>query len=153
MTTYPDDYNALCARLGLDLEDLDNELMKMPPLVQEAAELAAIAMNDENACHLALDIIKAEVGLQLRQEQEKITEAAIERLLPLSVEVQEARSNYNHAKTYAGLCGDLVRSLRTKSSLLQKACEMTVAGFITPSAAYERRRAAMNAARQEAKSE
>lgn len=147
-SSYPDTYHALRAQLPIDIGDLDNDLMKMPQLVQDAAELAIAAADEENACQLALDVIKAQVGQQLREQQEKITEAAIERSLPLFEEVQDARVAVNHAKTYAKLCDDLVRSLRTKSSLLQKASDLIIAGYITPAAAYERRRAAINDARR-----
>jgi hypothetical protein len=145
---YPLEYQALCAQLPIDLMNLGEELMRMPQLVQDAAELASLASNEESACLMAVDIIKAETGQQLRQENEKITEAAIERSLPLFADVLEARTAYNHAKTYAKLCEDLVRSLRTKSMLLQKAGDLIVAGYITPAAIYQRRRDDLNAARQ-----
>jgi hypothetical protein len=137
-----EEYLALRSQLPIDFADLDNEVMKMPALVQDASELAVAAMNDENACLLAYDIIKAEIGQQLRAAQERITEAAIERSLPLYEQVLEARSAYNHAKTYARLCDDLVKALRGKSTLLQKASDLIIAGYITPAATYRRRREA-----------
>lgn len=145
---YPEAYQALRAQLRIDMVDLGEELMKMPLLVQDAAELAVAAMDDENACQLALDVLRAEIGQGMREQHEKITEAAIERSLPLNEQVQEARSAYNHAKTYAKLCDDLVKALRTKSQLLQKASDMMMAGYITPAAAYERRREEINAAKR-----
>jgi len=148
MTTYPDAYLALKAQLSVDLMDIDNELMKMPQLVQDAAELAAEASDDENVSHLAYDVMKAEAGMRLREEAtDRITEAAIERQLPLDEGVQEARMAYENAVTYAKLCTALVNALRTKSSLLQKASDLIIAGYITPSAAYERRREAINSQR------
>jgi hypothetical protein len=85
----------------------------------------------------------------MRVENEKISEAAIERSLPLDTDVQEARTALNRAKSYTKLCEDLVRSLRVKSSSLQKACDLVVSGYITPSVAYERRRGDIGAARRE----
>jgi hypothetical protein len=147
-TVYPAAYYALRAKLAIDPDDLDNEIAQMPVLVQDAAELAVAAANEENACQLAYDVIKAETGHRLRRDNEKITEAAIERAMPLYEEVQEARIAYNYAKTYTKLCDDLVRSLRTKVTMLQKHTEMIMQGYITPSSLYEKRREEINAARR-----
>jgi hypothetical protein len=149
MTDFPEAYQALCAQLPVDLLDLDNELMKMPQLVQDAAELAYNASNAEGAALLAYDVIKAQIGQQLREDNEKITEAAIERSLPLYEDVQEARVAVNQAKTYAKLCEDLVRNLRIKSSTLQKSCDLIVSGYMTTGTVYERRRGEINAVRRE----
>lgn len=148
MTDYPEAYQALRVQLPIDWLDLDNEIMKMPVLVQEAAELAVAASNEESILQLGYDVAKAETGQRLRQENERITEAAIERQLPLSDEVQQARLDYLHAKSYARLCEELVRSLRIKSQQLQKSCDMIVQGYMTPSAAYEKRRSEISAARR-----
>jgi len=150
MPNYPDPYLSLRAQLGIDLLALDDELMKMPQLVQDAAELAAEANDDANAAALAYEVCKAEAGLRIRESaphSERVTEASIERQLPLDPEVQDARVAADQAKTYAGLVHALVQSLRTKSTLLQKASELVIAGYITPNAAYQRRREEMAAQR------
>lgn len=146
---YPPAYRVLRAQLAIDMIDIDNELMKMPQVVQDACELAVEAADNENACELAYDVLKASIGQSLREQQERISEAAIERQLPLYDEIKDARNAYNHAKTYTKLCDDLVRALRTKSSLLQKTSDLIISGYITPSAAYERRREAVNTARRQ----
>jgi len=150
-TQYPEEYQALYAQLDVDPLDMDNQLMKLPHLVQDASELAVSAENAMNAASLAYDCVKAQLAEALRSQNEKITEASIERSLPLYEDIQEARNALNHAKTYMRLCEDLVRALRIKSQHVLKSADMIMSGYMTPSAAYERRRAEINAARQTAK--
>jgi hypothetical protein len=145
---FPEDYQALRAQLPIDWLSLDDELMKMPQLVQEAAEMAMRAGNAVGGAELAYDVIKAEIGQAMRAENERITEAAIERNLPLYNDVQEARMELIHAKTYAKLCEDLVRNLRIKSTTLQKSSDLIISGYITPSAAVQQRRDEIYAARR-----
>jgi hypothetical protein len=150
MPDFPDSYEQLRSRLAIDLMNIDDELMRMPSLVQDAAELAAAASDAENETHLVYDISKAQFALRVRSEgHERVTEASIDRQAPLDPAVQAARQDYEHARTYASLCGSLVSSLRTKSSLLQKASDLMVAGFVTPSSAYERERGTIRRARNE----
>lgn len=144
---FPDTYQALRAALTVDYLDIDNEIMKLPQQVQEAAELAFEAANDEAACKMAHDVVKAETANSLREANERITEAAIERQLPLFEDVQNARMAHARAEAFTRLCQELVRSLRVKSLMLQKASEMIVSGYMTPSAAYERRREEIHQAR------
>lgn len=140
-------YDNLSRRLRIDMADVDNELVDMPMLVQEAAELATDANDVENLAHLDYDVARAEYGQRLRLENDRISEARIESSMPLDPIVVQARVGYERAKIDSALCAALVSALRTKSSLLQKAADMMLAGWITPNAAYERRRAEINQAR------
>jgi len=150
-TQYPEEYQALYAQLDVDPMEMDNQLARMPHLVQDASELATEAENAMNEASLAYDVVKAEIAEALRSHNEKITEASIERNLPLYEEIQNARRTLNQAKTYMRLCEDLVRALRIKSQHVLKTADMIMSGYMTPSAAYERRRDEIHAARQAAK--
>jgi hypothetical protein len=138
-------YAELKAALPVDLERIDTELAQVAQPVQQCAELAADANNEEQATKMALDVITAETSAVLRNAEEgkkALSEAAITSMLPMQEAVQIARVNFDDAKYWSSLCTALQNSMRTKASSVHKACDMTIAGWITPSS-YSLRRAEM----------
>lgn len=136
-------YDALVPQLRISLLEIDKELMQGAQLVQECAELSADANSWEQEAKLTLDIVIADASARLRSPEDKAkkvpSETAIQSQLPLEEDVQEARLEYDNAKHLASICSSLVGSMREKARLIGKACDMTVAGYVTPSSYAPRR--------------
>ena len=136
-------YDELRAKLQIDILRIGDELIAMPALVQETAELAAVIGAEEHGCRLALDIISAEAASRLREPEDgkkAKSETQIASELISQGDVQDARQAYDSAKLDAAQANALHNSMREKVRLLGKACDLVVAGFITPSS-YSPRRA------------
>ncbi len=138
-------YDDLSAQLPIDLLRIDQELMKMPQLVQETAELAVAVADEERATKMALEIISSEAQLRIRTIEPGMkpkTEGQVAAELVLQEDVQAARNDADHAKLDASLCRSLHSSMTEKSRLLGKACDMTIAGFIVPNRYFRKEEAA-----------
>jgi hypothetical protein len=135
-------YADLSKVLMIDLLRIDREVAVTPQRIQEAAELAITVGDEERAAKFALDVITAEAGSRLRsipmEGGKPRSEASIERELILEPDVQAARMEYENARSNAAKCRALSDNMREKSRLLGKACDMTIAGFISP-ASYARK--------------
>lgn len=135
-------YDELTQKLLISLLEIDKELMHGAQLVQQCAELSADANSQEQEAKLTLDIVTAEASARLRIHEEgkkARSETQIQSELPLEEDVQAARMEYDTAKHLASICSSLVGSMREKARLIGKACDMTVAGYITPSSYQPRR--------------
>jgi hypothetical protein len=135
-------YQVLSGKLAISLHEIDKELMSCPQLVQQCAELSADANSEELEARLALDITTARASDRLRTpgEGKKVpSETQIAACLPLEDDVQQARSEFDATKHLSSVCSSLVGSMREKVRLIGKACDMTVAGYVTPSSYAPRR--------------
>lgn len=144
-------YAEITSSLRINILGIDQDLMAMPQLVQQAAELAADANADEHASKLAMDIIMAEASARLREPEEgqkARSETQIASQLILEPDVQAARQAYDESRLTSAKCSALLGSMRDKSRLLGKTCDLVVAGFITPSS-YSPRRVALRASPSE----
>lgn len=129
-------YNALFALLDIDMLRIDQQLMRMAHVVQDCAELAATADREYSAAKQAYDIIVSQTATDLRLPEtggKPLSEATITSLLPAQPAVQAAKEALNAAQYWTSVCNALVGSMREKSNLVRKACDMTIAGYITPS--------------------
>jgi hypothetical protein len=146
-------YNELRHYLGLELLDmleLERAYMQTPRIIEEAGQLAASADKTENDAKHNLDIAKAAAGERIRSipvAGREPSEARVTSLLPLEPDVQEARNILDQARYEAQVCESLYKALETQSRLLAKATDMVLSGYITPTAAYEDRRAEVRQAR------
>jgi hypothetical protein len=140
-------YEELTSILAIDLLQIDHEVSVTPQKLQEAAELSIAVGEEERANKMARDIITAEAGQRLRsipsEGGKPRSETAIERELILEVDVQGARDVHERSQAEAQKCRALAENLREKARLLGKACDMTIAGYITPSSYSPRRQGLM----------
>ena len=135
MATIIERYESLEKKLEIKLNDIDKELISAPQDLQACAELAADANDEEHTAKLALDVVSAEVAARLRESVEgrkPRSESQIASEVPLAPEVQKARDEYNGTRHQAEVCRSLVESMRVKASLIRNVCDMTIAGYITP---------------------
>ena len=140
-------YAELSGILEINLLKIDQEVAVTAHRLQEAAELAVAAGNEERASRMARDIITAEAGQRLRgtpaDSGKARSETQIERELILEPDVQAAREAHENAQASASLCRSLAENLKEKARLVGKACDMTIAGYITPSSYSPKRRELM----------
>jgi hypothetical protein len=139
---YPEKYVELRQSLLIDLLNLDHEILCLPQLIQDAAEIAATADEAESSAKHIYEVISAEVSSLMRDMggTKPPSETQISARLPLNIDVQEARKNYDTSKFDSKIWSAMVSSLREKSKLLQKTSDLIMAGFISQSSAYEKAR-------------
>jgi len=132
-------YHELSSHLTIDMLRLDQDILELPQIIQDAAELAAsIAGIGRDAEHY-YEITRAETANKIRNaDGDSPSEAYITRQLPLEQEVQDAKHIINEAARDTALVTELVRSLREKSRLLIKLSDLIIAGYITPSSVYSK---------------
>lgn len=130
------DYDDIKKKLRIDLLRLDQELTELPFLVQEAAEISIELFNDVQKADLELDVAKAQVASDLREEKDESgkvpSETKIVSMIILDPRVQEAQTKLNELRYQSRLANELVTNLRDKSRLLGKTSDLVIAGFITP---------------------
>ena len=130
------DYDDIKKKLRIDLLRLDQELTELPFLVQEAAEISIELFNDVQKADLELDVAKAQVASDLREEKDESgkvpSETKIASMIILDPRVQEAQTKLNELRYQSRLANELVTNLRDKSRLLGKTSDLVIAGFITP---------------------
>ena len=135
-------------KLGIDLLNLDQELMEMPVLVQDAAEQAALANDEERAARHNFDLVQSEAARKLRSipegsDKKPPSEEKLKSLLPLEEDVANARIAYDAAQTTSAVANALVSSLREKARMLQKISDLIIAGYITKNFAVDNSRQAI----------
>lgn len=141
-------YRRLRGRLSINPMALDEELIDMPQLVQEAAEYTAEALQVRDNCKNRLDFITAQVGARLREvpvsedggKPKARTEGAVAEQRLLDDGVQEAIAELEMCKYDLALWQGLHDGLKEKSSSLKRIAELTVAGYLTPGQVYQNRR-------------
>jgi hypothetical protein len=134
-------YDALKAKLPIDLLRLDSDLTELPQLVQEAAEQAADLLNELNSADHELDVAKAQAAADIRaafEGSKAPSETQISSVIELNPNVQAARVKLNEARFQSKKANDMVSSFRDKSRLIGKCADMIVSGFITPSSVYRK---------------
>jgi hypothetical protein len=145
-----DRYYQLQQYLGIDLSELEDAFMKTPRVLQDAAELAARADFVHSVAKHTLEIVKAEAGARIRAVLvggKEPSEARIAASVPLDEEVKQAFRAIDDAAYEADICTALHKSLHEQVYLLNKAADMVLAGFITPTSINEHRRAQIHAVR------
>jgi hypothetical protein len=129
-------YRELRDKLEINVLRIDQELVELPQLVQQAAELASVASSNEHVAKHALDVTVAEASAGLRVPalgMKARSETQIASEIPLDDDVQRARSYYDNTREISSRYTSLHYSMREKSKLVMKVCEMINGGFLTPS--------------------
>lgn len=142
-------YIKLRSRLVIDMLRFDEEIMALPQLIQEAAELAADAGVERDSSKQARDIALAEAANVLRNVEGKPpSEKQIDSEVNLVDSVQDAVQTYIKASRDAEVWRSLVESLKNKKELLRTLSDQIIAGFMSPTSFVKDARQAMNEVRQ-----
>ncbi len=137
------DYNRLKKTVRIDPLLIDEQLSDLPMLCQEAGEFMAEASADLDHAEQKYKQLIAETQLIVRDQMkgDKTTEKAIEAEVMNSPDIIKAMSGILQLRYEKQLWSNLFDSLRTKTSAMKYYCQMTVAGYITPNAAYKQQAA------------
>lgn len=151
-TFRPQKYLWLKSKTQIDMLDLDNELMEIPVLIQEASENVAIAMEIRETSKSDLDVQIARSADAIRKtplESGKApSETAIDKMVSLTKEYQDKLALLSSARLDAGLWQSITESLRTKSSALRTIADLVSAGWLTTDHVIKNRRRDMRNANQ-----
>lgn len=146
-TFEPEKYEFLKNRVRVDLMAIDEELMEMPTLLQEAGELTAQAYAISNDCKDKIDEILSITADRLRRIPTESGKSRSEAMIGSEVfaerDVVGARMAYNNAKLDAGLWQSVQEALRKKADLIYTATELIKVGFISKDHILAERRAAI----------
>jgi hypothetical protein len=141
-------YERLRSKLTLDPLDLDQELIELPMLIMEAAELTANRVTDRDRAKNELDVAMAQAADHLRRTPvtdgkggTKVrSEAQIETEIPLYDNVQSAVTKLEDAKLELALWQALCDSLRAKRDSLKLFADLTISGYLSPNTALSERK-------------
>jgi hypothetical protein len=139
-------YRELKARLVIDILQIDQELIRLPPDTQEVAEYCAQALQLRDACAHALELDKALAGTRMREAEEQIAQNRVQAQIPLDNRVQISQQALDEAKFDVALWQALLKAYEEKGSSLRRICDMMLAGFLTPSSIQADARAQIRAA-------
>lgn len=137
-TYKPEKYNWLKAQRQIELLNLENEVMRIPVLLQECGEITSTAIEIRESAKDELDRIKSIVASDIRKEGH--SETAIASMVPSDERYINAVAQLSEARLDAGLWNSLMDSLRTKSSGLRVIADLIASGFVTQASIMQKRR-------------
>jgi hypothetical protein len=151
------------AKIKIDRDDLDGELVRQPSLFLEVAQDYAQAVSVRDGLKEALESTRASVDLRIRKQvaemDRKVTEATIKAEVETERVYAKAVRAYLTAKEAADQLLAVREAFGQRAFVLKDLCVLWVAGYYSTSAvkgkdpasvqdaAYERRRATMAQAR------
>lgn len=125
-------FNQLKTRLAVDTVRLTEELMQLPSLQQEAAELAAEAQRTRDEVHDIAKQVEAEIKAQKRLATPGISEARLASEVLLEKEVTEAHEAVSQAEYELAMWKTIADGMRTKSSSIRTIADLIAAGYTSP---------------------
>jgi hypothetical protein len=125
--------------IGIDKHALDDEWLKQPSLYIKYVELSAEANRIRDLKREAIDVIKAECSMIIRDNPEKfgltkVTEAAIQNVLLQDDQVNKTLMNYHVCKKEAEILAGVVRAFEQRKKALENLVQLQISGyFASPS--------------------
>lgn len=138
----PEKYVFLRNHLGLDLLNIDQDLIEISVLVQEASENTAIAIEIRESAKEDVERVSAELSAYFRIPDDKgkvRSETQITTLIPMEDAYKTALTSLSEARLDAGLWMSLTDALRTKSSAIRVTTDLIVAGYLTSNSIVDKR--------------
>jgi len=139
-------YLWLKSQLQIDFLEMDEEFKKIPFLVQEAAEYAALAAEQRDTCKELRDEVIAMEAAKLRATNvngKTPSEAAIDKEVILQPKVIEKLTAYAECRLDAALWSTIVDGFRSKDYALRSGAQLMQMGFITTESLLTKRREEM----------
>jgi len=136
-------YVWLRAHCSLDLMEMDEAVMQMGVLIQEAGEYCALANERRESAKDELEQVKAQVAEYLRGQEYKgkqRSESMIESQLPTYPDCVNSQLKLSAARRDAALWASVVEALRAKSMQIRVAADLINSGFLTQDHIISRRR-------------
>ena len=144
-------YGTLRAQLHINEMDVSAELVSHPSVLMDVLEVCTGAIRERDKVEQALSVAKAIVADELRMEKvdgKAPSEAQITSRILLDDRIVNAVAEVDKARSDVALWNALAEAMRFKGSSLKRLAELTVAGFIAPSAVHEKRREDLHAMRR-----
>lgn len=142
-TFRPDRYEWLKYQAALDLTDIDEELMRIAVLIQEAGECSALANEIRETAKDDVEQAKAHVAGELREipyKNKQRSESMIDTEIPLNEGYRNSLRQLSQARMDAALWATVVEALRVKSMQIRTAADLLTSGFITTDYIRDKRR-------------
>lgn len=116
-------------RLGINIYDLHNDVATQPSYYADVAEVAANLKADVQSAKSNLELVKAEVGANVRVSPEnyaivKVTEGAIQIAVTLHERVKEAEAEYAEACYNHDLIQVLVTAFEHRRSMINNEVQL-----------------------------
>lgn len=143
-TFRPTEYVWLKQRLKIDLLSIDEEIIEMPGLIQQAGELTATAIEIRETAENELKHTIAHTAEYLRTtptpKGKSRSETQIQSEVGLSDDVKAKQNSLGEARLDASLWMALTESLRRKDSGIRVVADLLNSGFLTASSVLDKRR-------------
>ena len=142
-TFNPEKYKWLRAKTSLDLMDIDEAVMQMGVLLQEAGECCALANEIRESAKDDLERAKAQIAEYLRGEPYKDkqrSESMIDSQIPTYQDYKDVQARLSIARSDAALWATVVEALRAKSMQIRVAADLLNSGFLTNDYVRNKRR-------------
>lgn len=140
----PEKYLWLKRQVSLDMMRIDEELMEIPVLIQEAGENVALAMEIREAAKSDLEVEAAKQAANLRniklESGKPPSETAVDKMVPLTPEYEQKLTILSQARLDAGLWQSIMEALRTKSSAIRTVADLVAAGWLSRDHIIQNRR-------------
>ena len=136
-------YQWLRSQASLDLMEIDEAVMQMGVLIQEAGECCALANEIRETEKDNLERVKARVAEYLRGEPyngKHRSESMIDSQLPAYQEYKDAQARLSTARKDAALWATVIEALRAKSMQIRVAADLLNSGFLQKDYIIARRR-------------
>ena len=139
-------YQWLRKQVALDLSDMDEEVMRIPVLLQEAGECVALANENRETAKDELELVKAQIAEYLRGEpykEKQRSESMIDSQIPTYQNYKDAQAKLSEARRDSALWITVMEALRTKSMQIRVAADLLNSGFLTADHIMNKRRRAI----------
>lgn len=141
----PERYLWLKGQLSTDLMNIDEELMRIAVLVQDANENAAVASELYDSAKEKSKVVYAQtaakIRLELRPDGKAKTEGQVDAETTSSPECSRQQAELSDARLDASLWNSMTEGLRTKAYSLKAIAELITSGYVTKDYAQEKYRA------------
>jgi len=136
-------YEWLRTKTALDLFEIDNEVIEMSVLLQEAGEYTALANEYKERAKEELIRTSAAIAHSMRfdmSDGKKKSETTIESMIPIYPEYIAKLQELDSARLDAALWSSLTDALRSKSMAIRVAADLLNSGYLTPDYIRNKRR-------------
>jgi hypothetical protein len=121
--------------IKINENDLQREWLLQPNLYMKYAELLNKSQEDERNAKENIDIIKAQVDLEIRGSNpdkynlDKFTESAIKSLIDSHLKIKNAKKCYNKKRKKAALLQAAINAIEQRKKALEFLSRFQLAGF------------------------
>lgn len=115
--------------LVIDKNSLDQEIIQHPELLFHIAEACIEAASERDARKEILAMTDATIDAEVRDEADKITEAAVKNRIQVHAKHVEAWTSYAEAKQRADVLSALRDSFSTRGFMLRDLVQLHVSGY------------------------